>query len=336
MLRRARIDVRVGQNEKRVLWHKLARIAPLAAATSVSGRTVGELRNDPEWRPKLDARDRRGLRGRRGRRRLAAPGGPVGDHRRDGRRDDDLRGARRRRRTALRARRDPRRRPAHRRAPRRPLPDADGARRRRRARGEHVRPRSRSSRRVPGSERVPQKNVRPLAGHPLLAYAIETALQSGCFERVVVSTDSEEIADVARWYGADVPFLRPAEYATSTSPDIEWLAYTLEHLPRALRALRAHPRDQPVPWPGRRAARARAAARHAGSRLAPRGRAREAAPREDVAALRRRQHDGPAARPVRPRRRLACRPVPGAAGGLRPEQRARDRLDARRHGDGNA
>ena len=82
-----------------------------------------------------------------------------------------------------------------------------------------------------GSERVPHKNVRPLAGHPLLAYAIETALQSGVFARVVVSTDSEEIADVARWYGADVPFLRPAEYATSTSPDIEWLSFTLEALP---------------------------------------------------------------------------------------------------------
>jgi CMP-N-acetylneuraminic acid synthetase len=77
---------------------------------------------------------------------------------------------------------------------------------------------------------VPHKNVRSLAGHPLLAYAIETALQSASFERVVVSTDSEEIADVARWYGADVPFLRPVEYATSTSPDIEWLAHTLERL----------------------------------------------------------------------------------------------------------
>jgi 2-dehydropantoate 2-reductase len=54
MLRRARIDVRVGENERRVLWHKLARIAPLAAVTAVSGRTVGELRNDPMWRPKLD------------------------------------------------------------------------------------------------------------------------------------------------------------------------------------------------------------------------------------------------------------------------------------------
>ncbi len=81
-----------------------------------------------------------------------------------------------------------------------------------------------------GSERVPQKNVRPLAGHPLLAYAIATALESGVFGRVVVSTDSEEIAEVARWYGAEVPFLRPAEYATATSPDIEWLRFTLAEL----------------------------------------------------------------------------------------------------------
>ncbi len=81
-----------------------------------------------------------------------------------------------------------------------------------------------------GSERVPGKNVRPLAGHPLLAYAIETARQSGVFQRIVVSTDSEEIAEVARWYGADVPFLRPPEFATSTSPDIEWIAWTLPQL----------------------------------------------------------------------------------------------------------
>ena len=81
-----------------------------------------------------------------------------------------------------------------------------------------------------GSERVPGKNVRPLAGHPLLAYAIATARASGVSERVVVSTDSEAIADLARWYGADVPFLRPPEYATATSPDIEWIAFTLERL----------------------------------------------------------------------------------------------------------
>jgi 2-dehydropantoate 2-reductase len=54
LLRQARLDVRVGQNEKRVLWQKLARIAPLAAASTASGRTVGELRDDPVWRPRLE------------------------------------------------------------------------------------------------------------------------------------------------------------------------------------------------------------------------------------------------------------------------------------------
>jgi CMP-N-acetylneuraminic acid synthetase len=81
-----------------------------------------------------------------------------------------------------------------------------------------------------GSERVPGKNVRRLAGHPLLAYANETARQAEVFDRIVVSTDSERIAQVARWYGAEVPFLRPEEYATSTSPDIEWIAWTLPRL----------------------------------------------------------------------------------------------------------
>ena len=81
-----------------------------------------------------------------------------------------------------------------------------------------------------GSERVPGKNIRRLAGHALLAYAIETARQAGVFDRVVVSTDSEAVAKVARWYGADVPFLRPDEYATATSPDIEWIAWTLPRL----------------------------------------------------------------------------------------------------------
>ena len=81
-----------------------------------------------------------------------------------------------------------------------------------------------------GSERVPQKNIRRLERHPLLAYAVATARQSGIFDRIVCSTDSTEIAEIARRYGAEVPFLRPAEYATATSPDIEWIADTLEHL----------------------------------------------------------------------------------------------------------
>jgi N-acylneuraminate cytidylyltransferase len=81
-----------------------------------------------------------------------------------------------------------------------------------------------------GSERVPHKNVRPLAGKPLLAYAIATARQAGIFDRVVCSTDSGEIAEVATRYGAEVPFLRPTEYATATSPDIDWIRDTLERL----------------------------------------------------------------------------------------------------------
>ena len=54
LLRQAKLDVRVGQSEKRILWHKLARIAPLAAATAASGRPVGELRDDPVWRARLE------------------------------------------------------------------------------------------------------------------------------------------------------------------------------------------------------------------------------------------------------------------------------------------
>jgi CMP-N,N'-diacetyllegionaminic acid synthase len=81
-----------------------------------------------------------------------------------------------------------------------------------------------------GSERVPQKNIRPLAGHPLLAYAVATARQSDVFDRVVCSTDSGKVAEVAQRYGADVPFLRPPELATATSPDIEWIEYTLDEL----------------------------------------------------------------------------------------------------------
>jgi CMP-N,N'-diacetyllegionaminic acid synthase len=74
-----------------------------------------------------------------------------------------------------------------------------------------------------GSERVPGKNVRELAGHPLIAYSIAAARESGVFGAIIVSTDSEEIAEVARRYGAEVPGLRPQELATGTSPDIEWV-----------------------------------------------------------------------------------------------------------------
>lgn len=81
-----------------------------------------------------------------------------------------------------------------------------------------------------GSKRVQAKNIRRLGDHPLIAYTIAAAQASGIFSAIMVSTDSEEIAAIARHYGAEVPFLRPAEYAADHSPDIEWLHYTLSTL----------------------------------------------------------------------------------------------------------
>lgn len=87
-----------------------------------------------------------------------------------------------------------------------------------------------------GSKRVPGKNIRRLGGHPLIAYTIAPALASGVFDAVIVSTDSEEIAEIARHYGAEVPFLRPPALAGDTSPDIEWVEYTLKALAEQRRA----------------------------------------------------------------------------------------------------
>ena len=83
-----------------------------------------------------------------------------------------------------------------------------------------------------GSTRVPGKNIRPLAGHPLIAYSIAAARDAGVFDAVVVSTDGEQIAEIARHYGAEVPGLRPPELAGPTSPDIAWIEHVLGALPR--------------------------------------------------------------------------------------------------------
>lgn len=64
-----------------------------------------------------------------------------------------------------------------------------------------------------GSKRIPRKNIRPFAGKPVIARAIETARASGCFARVIVSTDDEEIGRVAREFGAETPFVRGRELA---------------------------------------------------------------------------------------------------------------------------
>jgi N-acylneuraminate cytidylyltransferase len=74
-----------------------------------------------------------------------------------------------------------------------------------------------------GSKGVPHKNIRLLNGKPLIAYAIEAALASRLIDRVIISTDDPEIAAISKDYGAEVPFMRPAELAQDDSP--EWLAW---------------------------------------------------------------------------------------------------------------
>ncbi len=83
-----------------------------------------------------------------------------------------------------------------------------------------------------GSTGLPGKNIRPLHGKPLIAYTIEQALASPSIDRVFVSTDSDEIADVARAFGAEVPFLRPAHLATASAAKLP----VIEHLVDAIMA----------------------------------------------------------------------------------------------------
>jgi len=81
-----------------------------------------------------------------------------------------------------------------------------------------------------GSKSVKDKNIRLINGKPMLAYSIMHALQAKCIDRVIVSTDSEKYASIAREYGAETPFIRPAEFATDTSLDIDVFRHALEYL----------------------------------------------------------------------------------------------------------
>jgi N-acylneuraminate cytidylyltransferase len=81
-----------------------------------------------------------------------------------------------------------------------------------------------------GSKGIPRKNILRLAGKPLIAYSIEQALASRHITRVIVSTDDTEIARIARDQGAEVPFLRPSEFARDLSPDIEVFRHALTWL----------------------------------------------------------------------------------------------------------
>jgi CMP-N-acetylneuraminic acid synthetase len=83
-----------------------------------------------------------------------------------------------------------------------------------------------------GSKGVTRKNVRPLAGKPLLAYTADAAFRSGICDRVVLSTEDAEIAEVGKACGLDVPFMRPAELATDESPMLPVLQHALGELAR--------------------------------------------------------------------------------------------------------
>lgn len=81
-----------------------------------------------------------------------------------------------------------------------------------------------------GSKRIPRKNIREFCGRPMIAYPIDCALSSGLFERVIVSTDDDEIADVARRCGAEVPFVRPAELADDLTGTVAVIAHAVRWL----------------------------------------------------------------------------------------------------------
>lgn len=83
-----------------------------------------------------------------------------------------------------------------------------------------------------GSKGLPGKNIKPLCGKPLIAYTIEAALKSERISRVIVSTDYEEIKNVAQTYGAEVPFLRPDFLASDTASSSDVFKYTIERLER--------------------------------------------------------------------------------------------------------
>lgn len=81
-----------------------------------------------------------------------------------------------------------------------------------------------------GSKSVKHKNIRKINGKPMMAYSIEHALKSKYIQRVIVSTDSEEYAEIARKYGAETPFIRPEEYAQDMSLDIDVFEHALQYL----------------------------------------------------------------------------------------------------------
>ena len=81
-----------------------------------------------------------------------------------------------------------------------------------------------------GSKRIPKKNIKIFHGKPMIAYSIEAALKSRCFDRIIVSTDDQEIADTALKYGAEVPFLRPAAIADDYATTMDVMEHAIQYL----------------------------------------------------------------------------------------------------------
>lgn len=79
-----------------------------------------------------------------------------------------------------------------------------------------------------GSKRIPRKNIREFCGRPMIAWAIEAARESGCFDRIVVSTDDAEIADISCQWGAEAPFVRPAELSDDHTGTIPVVAHAID------------------------------------------------------------------------------------------------------------
>lgn len=79
-----------------------------------------------------------------------------------------------------------------------------------------------------GSKRIPRKNIKDFMGKPMIAYSIEAALKSACFGRIIVSTDDQEIAQVAKTYGAEVPFMRPEALANDHAGTLPVIKHAIE------------------------------------------------------------------------------------------------------------
>lgn len=81
-----------------------------------------------------------------------------------------------------------------------------------------------------GSKRIPRKNIKAFFGKPMIAWSIEAAKKSGIFDRIIVSTDDEEIANIAREWGAEVPFIRPAELSEDLTATIPVISHAIQWL----------------------------------------------------------------------------------------------------------